>query len=162
MNSLMKGILPGFHAFIGEDQTERFAGKSKLKCWKTFQAVSDDIKEAFIELGKDALPSVGTEARMEQFVCQLYDPDTSLHEVAELRWKLFCKKQAEGEKLSPRGALHQTILRAHYQAMIWEADTEPIPNLPSPTNYGWAIDDGTYVPMPTLDPPAPKAVVELV
>ena len=79
--------VPGCPAFTGADQTGRFAGKSKLKCWKTFktfQAASDDIKEAFIELGKAELPSMETEARLKQFVCQLYDPNTSLHELTEL------------------------------------------------------------------------------
>ena len=57
--------LPGFHVFIESNQTGRFAGKSKLICWKTYFASSDDIKEAFIELGKSELPSSDTEAKLE-------------------------------------------------------------------------------------------------
>ena len=52
-------------------------------------------------------------------------------DVASLRWKLFCRIQAEGEKLPPtKGALHQKIISAHYQAMIWDADVVPISDLP--------------------------------
>lgn len=163
LGEITAAALPGFHAFTGADQTGRFAGKSKFTCWKIFQSVSNDIKTAFVSLGKSELPSSDTEAKIEQFVCALYDRDTCLTSVAEVRWKLFCKTQAEAEKLPPtNGALHQKILRAHYQSMIWSADIVPKPDLPPPSNYGWTERDGLYEPVPTLIPPAPDSVVELV
>ncbi len=155
--------LPGFHAFTGTDQTGRFSGKSKTTCFKTFISSSDDIKDAFCTIGKTILPTEDTHAKLEEFVCQLYASGTLLRDVASLRWRLFCKNQAEGEKLPPtKGALHQATLRAHYQAMIWEADTVPMPNLPDPTDYGWTVNEDVYCAVPTLNPPAPKAVVELI
>ena len=40
-------------------------------------------------------------------------------DVGDLRWSLFTKKQLEAQKLPPtRGALHEAIARAHYQAMV--------------------------------------------
>jgi hypothetical protein len=54
------------------------------------------------------------------------------------------------------------ILRAHYQAMIWVADVNPIPDLPPPTDYGWSVEGDLYVPVPSMEPPAPQAVIELV
>ena len=163
LGEVAASALPGFHAFTGADQTGRFAGKGKLTCWKTFMAADDEVKHAFARLGTDLEPTEDMKNKLEQYVCLLYEPGTVLTSVAELRWKLFCKKQAEGERLPPtRGALLQMILRAHYQAMIWEADIIAMPELPSPSDYGWKIDGGSFVPVPTTEPPAPQAVVELV
>ena len=63
--------LPGFHAFTGADQTGRFAGKGKLMCLKTFQALPDYIKDAFVKLRKTDHPSQETEDRLDEFVCRL-------------------------------------------------------------------------------------------
>lgn len=101
------------------------------------RCANEEVKTSFARLGKDQEPSSEMKANIEQYVCVLYKPGTSLRTVAELHWKLFCEKQAEGEKLPPtRGAVLQMILRAHYQAVIWEADMIPMPELPSPSEYG--------------------------
>ena len=55
--------------------------------------------------------------------------------VKDLRWFLFSKKQAQLERPPPtQAALTEAILRAHYQAMIWNNDKVPIPGVPSPDN----------------------------
>ena len=96
-------------------------------------------------------------------VCQLYLPTADITTVKELRWFLFRKKQAESDKLPPtQAALHQAILRAHFQLMVWNKDTEPNPVLPSPSNYGWAMENAEWVLVMTTLPPAPEAVIELV
>ena len=78
----------------------------------------------------------------------------------KVRWFLFRKKQAESDRLPPtRAALHQAILHAHFQLMVWNKYTEPNPVLSSPSDYGWAMENADV--MTTL-PPAPKAVIELV
>ena len=52
----------------------------------------------------------------EKFVCRLYDKSSDINDVGEMRWKLFTKKQVEGELLPPtRASLKEAILRAHYQ-----------------------------------------------
>jgi len=59
-------------------------------------------------------------------------------DVGDLRWSLFTKKQLEAQKLPPtRGALHEAIAQAHYQAMVWRQDNIPHPQLPPATTYGW-------------------------
>ena len=58
-------------------------------------------------------------------------------DVGDLRWKLFTKKQLQAEKLPPRGALHEAIARAHYQAMVWRQDNISHRHLPPATTYGW-------------------------
>ena len=81
----------------------------------------------------------------------------------ELRWSLFKKKQAQSERLSPtQGALHEAILRAHYQAMVWNNDKVPNPNILSPENYGWRKDGDEWRPVMTTMLPAPEAIIEMV
>jgi len=46
--------------------------------------------------------------------------------------------------------------------MVWNKDTEPNPVLPSPSDYGWAMENAEWVPVMTTLPPAPEAVIELV
>ncbi|MES9884199.1 MAG: hypothetical protein ABW185_25415 [Sedimenticola sp.] len=155
--------LPGFHAFTGSDQTGKFAGKGKVGCWKTFMKSTDDVEAAFNSLGKDVQASQEMTSGLEKFVCRLYEPTTQLTDVGVLRWHLFTKKQSEGQKLPPtKAALYQSILRAHYQSMIWAHDDIPNPQLPPATQYGWTEEDGACVPVPTTLPPAPDGIVELV
>ena len=111
---------------------------------------------AFATLGSTKRLSSDTEKRIEAFVCQLYEPGTNLVDVGELRWRLFTKKQLEAEKLPPtKGALHQAIARAHYQAMVWYQDYVPNPQMPPATEYGWEAEGDQLVPVTTRDPPAP-------
>ena len=79
------------------------------------------------------------------------------------RWFLLREKQAQSDKLPPtQAALHQAILRGHFQFVVWDKDTEPNPVLPSPSDYGWAMENAEWVPVMTTLPPAPEAVIVLV
>ena len=79
------------------------------------------------------------------------------------RWFPFREKQAQSDKLPPtQAALHQAILRGHFQLVVWDKDTEPNPVLPSPSDYGWVMENAEWVPVMTTLPPAPKAVIVLV
>ena len=155
--------LPGFHAFSGADITGRFAGKGKPTCWQALNRCSTEVVSAFAALGTSEMVEVDTERRIEAFVCQLYEPGTTVVDVSELRWRLFTKKQLEAERLPPtRGALHGAIFRAHYQSMVWYQDDIPHPQLPPATNYGWKDEGNRLVPVPTRDPPAPAMITNLV
>ena len=122
-----------------------------------------EITLAFAALGTSEEMRVDTERAIETFVCQLYEPGTTVLDVGELRWKLFTKKQLEAQKLPPtRGALHEAISRAHYQTMVWYQDDIPHPQLPPATNYGWKEEDNRLVPVPTRDLPAPATVIHLI
>ena len=81
----------------------------------------------------------------------------------ELRWSLFKKRQAEPDRLPPtKAALHQAILRAHYQLMVWNNDLVPNPVLPSPRGYGWTMKNDEWIPVMTTLSPAPNAIIQLV
>ena len=155
--------LPGFHAFTGADQTGRFAGKGKLKCWQALNKCSAEVVSAFPALGASSKLTPATERNLEAFVCQLYEPDTAITNVVDQRWRLFSKKQLVSQKLPPtRGALKEVIARAHYQAMVWYQDNVPEPRLPPANEYGWKVEGERLVSIPTVEPPAPSAVIHLI
>ena len=155
--------LLGFHAFTGADQTGRFSGKGKLTCWQALNRCTDEVLAAFAALGTSDELTVGTESAIEAYVCQLYESGTAVTDVGELRWRLFTKKQLEAQKLPPtRGALHEAIARAHFQAMVWYQDQVPRPQVPPATEYGWTTEGDRLVPITTKDPLAPASITQLV
>ena len=157
--------LLGFHAFTGADTTGRFSGKTKALCFKTFLSCESHVLQAFGKLGKKKtdLPCDETAEALESFVCKLYSPRQKHTNTAELHWYLFSQKHAEGEKLPPtRGTLRPHICRAHYVTMIWVHADDPLPQLPSPTDYGWKEDNGRLASVWCLDPRAPQSILLLI
>ena len=120
--------LPALHALSGADNTGSFAGKGKATWWKGFQEASQDIITALGNHGAREPPSAETMAAIEKLICNLYVPKTTITTVKDLRWWLFKKKQAQSEKLArTKAALDQTVMRANYQAMVWNNDIVPLP-----------------------------------
>jgi len=131
--------LPGLHVISGADVTGRFAGKGKTTFWKVFKELdsSNDLVTGLTMLGATDEPTEQVLSSIEKFTCKVYFPHTDLSNVAEVRWWLFKKKQAQSESLPPtKAALQSAIRRAHYQAMIWNNDIVPNPELPDPCSFG--------------------------
>jgi len=59
------------------------------------------VISAFAALGTSEELGVDTERAIETFVCQLYEPGTTVVDAGDLRWKLFTKKQLEAQQLPP-------------------------------------------------------------
>lgn len=79
---------------------------------------------------------------LEKFLCQVYLPNTTIVDIGELRWHFFTKKQLTNEMLPPtKAALLAAIKRANYQALIWGSCNEQKPNVLSPLEYGWEIEN---------------------
>ena len=122
-----------------------------------------EVVSAFAALETREELGVDTERDIETFVCQVYEPGTTVVDVVDLRWMLFSKKQLEAQKLPPtRGALHEAIARSHYQAMVWYHSDIPHPQLLPATRQGWKEEGDRLVPVPTRDPPAPATVTHLI
>ena len=103
--------LPSLHSFSCAD-TE--ACKENLSFWKAFKDCDIGIKQVFADLGKQAALEYHIVEQLEHYVCLLYQPDTTLVTVNELRWWIFRRKQVEAERLPPaKAALIQAITRAH-------------------------------------------------
>ena len=136
--------LPAFHALTGADVTGSFSGKGKGTCWDEFDNASTPILQALANLVCGEQPDDGTRRGVEQLVCRMYQPKTDIKTVKALRWSIFKKNQAESERLPPtQAALHQAILRAHYQLLVWNNDHVANSVLPSPEGYGWQDEDGS-------------------
>ena len=120
------------------------------------------IHEAFFHLGSVPLESTVVDA-LEEYVCKLYQPDTDIVQLTELRWWMFRRKQAESQKLPPsRAAFLEGIKRAQYQCIIWKSAPDPNPDKPMPDNYGWRRDCDKYIPIMTTLSPAPETLLQLI
>ena len=121
--------MPGFHALSGADNRKRQA--------KTFQEAGLEVITALADLNTNEKPTKATEAALEHFVCQLYVPNTVITQVNDARWWLFRIKQAQSDRLpTTKAALHEVLMRAQHQAMVWNNDKVANPELPSPEDYG--------------------------
>jgi len=80
----------------------------------------DDVIEALWTHCDEVDVSEDLQLTLAQFVCTAYRPKgTQLSSISELRWHLFCKYNAESEKLPPNlGAIKQHMLRARVQATV--------------------------------------------
>jgi len=73
-----------FMLFSGADTTGRFAGKGKLSCWQALSRCPAVVVSAFVALGTSEELKPDTESAIETFVRQLYEPGTTVVDVAEL------------------------------------------------------------------------------
>ena len=79
----------------------------------------------------------------------------------EVRVKLFCIGRAH-ETLPPTSdATTFHIMRAHYQASVWNQAHLPCPDLLPVTEMGWMHLDGKLVPRLLSLPPIPKSCREI-
>ena len=104
-------------------------------------------------------------ATIERLVCQLYHPVTKIYSVCQRveTAALPKKTQAQSKRLPPtQAALQQSIMRAHFQALVWNLDTVAEPDLPPPEEFGWKEESGQWLPIMTSLLPAPEAIIELV
>ena len=128
LGSTKVAALPGHHALSGADITGSLARKGKATWWKIFMKADEEKISALANLGTRGQPSADNLTGVE---------NTVIDNVKELRWWLFRKKQAKSENLPPTPeALWQAIKRANYQALVWNLDTVPEPQLPSPETTG--------------------------
>ena len=139
--------------------------QGKPRCSSVFNEAHDDVIQALSQLGTSDLPSNETLEAVEKLVCQLFLFKTDICSLRALRWWLFTKKQTKLEELPPtQAALHQAVLRAHYQLLVWKKDIVPNAVLPSPEGFGWKweVDKKAWIPVMTTLPPAPEAIIHLV
>ena len=163
LGSAKTAALPAFHALTGADNTGNFSGKGKPTCWKEFEEANESILRSLANLGKDEKPDKETLDGIEQFVCQLYQPKATIKTVKELWWSMFKRRKAESDRFPPtKAALHQAILRAHYQLMVWNNDCVSNHVLLSPRGYGWTMENDEWIPVMTTLSPAPEAIIQLV
>lgn len=137
--------LPMFHAFTGCDTVSCFGGRGKNTAWDTWNAFGD-VTQAFCVLAAKPTPECFMVwlGLLERFVVLLYDRTSCQQHVNDARKQLFTQKGRGIEGLPPtQDALMQHIKRAAYQAgHCWAQVMNPIPELPSPSDWGWEKKNG--------------------
>ena len=79
------------------------SGNGKISCWQAFSNARDTIQKAFCYLRQVPLESSVTDA-LEEYVCKLYQPDTDIDQLTELRWWMFWR-----EKMNCKNYYHQEL-----------------------------------------------------
>ena len=110
-----------FHALTGCDQTGKFAGFTKITCWKALLEFPESVKDALKLMGSEVVTDT-VKKGLEEFVLPLYcknhPPPPSVSDLPPLRW-MFSKYQSENERLPPTSATFlQKILRANYITLL--------------------------------------------
>jgi len=167
MKTILSKALLGFHAFSGCDQTGKFYGYSKKSCWETLTQSTDDVLDAFCGLGSNEHQIENDLTKFEKFVMNLFCKNNcpvNITTLAELRWKMFSKNQADSIQLPPTlAALREKVLRAHFITLQWKSSHIPSPILPDPNDYGWSFneEDQVFEPVMTSLAPAPESIIDL-
>ncbi len=101
---LRSKALPGFHAFTGCDTTSFFHGRGKKTAWQTWNAFGE-AGEAFTSLSQHPFSAWTVESAefkvLERFTVLMYDSQSVVSHVNEVRKILFCQRNREIEHLPP-------------------------------------------------------------
>jgi len=150
------------HAILGCDTTSRVHGLGKGIALKRFQKDANFRQQARIFLDKETTKQEVISAG-EKALLMLYN-SKSENTLNALRYTRFCQKVSTGtsslqpENLPPTSsasAFHS--LRVYYQVQQWKGDVSL-----HPSEWGWKLTDGKLMPIKTDQPPAPKALLEII
>jgi hypothetical protein len=104
LGELKSKCLPVFHAFTGCDTTSAFRGKGKKSSWLKWQQF-DYVTTAFAYIAQNEFCLLEKDTDcfriLEKFTAQLYDSNSDVFKVNELRKVLFCQKNRAVELLPP-------------------------------------------------------------
>lgn len=156
--------LPGFHAFTGCDSVSAFSGKGKVTPLKLVKRHAEFI-DLFQALGTEWKLSDELFARLQKFTCHMYSRNPVTSDINDIRYGLFCAKRGDvdSSQLPPcANTLRKHCQRANYQAGIWRRSLQGCPQIPSPFDHGWKLEDDQLQIDWMTSEPAPKAVLELL
>ena len=137
--------LPLFHSYTGCDTSSSFLGIGKKTAWAAWEAYPE-ITDTFMALAEDPLlfsmDSIHME-RLERWTVIMYSKSCGLSRVNDTRRELFTSGKRTLENIPPtQRALFQHTRRALYQAgYIWRRSIERQQNTPSPSEWGWVLDE---------------------
>ncbi len=157
--------LPVFHAYTGCDITSSFYGKGKKSAWRAWQ-VYDDVTKTFVYLAKHPFQLLDIDCEhfkeLERLTVILYDKSSPFSSINETRKALFCHNRAM-DKLPPtQDALLQHVRRTVHQAGIWTSSTHTQQLIPSPQDYAWTKESGSWIPVWNTIPEVSRACRELI
>ncbi len=158
--------LPALHAFSGADTTGRFSRVGKVKWFKLYLCLEDNVVDALQTLlDSDAIADQSMD-RLAEFVCRAYAPKgINITCIPELRWYLFCKTMAESEKLPSNISVHSDNMLAGFTCNPEYGVKQLLQSMCTPIQIGhgyYQDNDGNIHPHTSDVAPAPTAVVEMV
>jgi len=128
------------HAFSGYDTVSSFAGRGKKTAWEIWK-IYDEVSPAFYTLASNPdLKSISEQLEvLERFVLLMYNRTSTEMKVNEAWKQLFSQKSRSIDGIPPTpAALVEHMKRAAYQAgYLWAQMFVAVPNLPSPSEWGW-------------------------
>ena len=129
----------------------------------------NDWQETFASVGEQWNMSDTLVEKLERFTCNVYSKKCTTTNINDLRYSLFCAKKGDidSHQLPPcKDTLHKHMLRANYQAAIWQRSLEQFPEVPNPTGHGWKIESQDGQDVLAVDwmngKPAPQALIDLL
>ena len=135
-------------------QNRKFFWNGKASLLEGICRGGSTIITALADLGQAAHPNEEIVAAIAKFVCLLYQPRTTITIV-----KSYDGSFSRKSKHNQTGChLHQSILRAHYQLMVWNSDRITNPALPSPQQYEWQMDQDEQAHVMTNLPSGPETI----
>ena len=97
----------------------------------------------------------------EKFICKMCGvPEVDTCNKARIKLHCIGRAQETLPTISSDAAKFH-IMRAHYQASVWNQAHLPYPDLPAVTEMGWMHLDGQLVPRLLSLPPIPNACVKI-
>ena len=137
----VSGALSGLHALTGCDSTSAFKRRGKKSALDLLKSRhGQDFCIGLADLGKHFSVSETLHKLCEKFVCLLYRSGTLIEEVNKLRHQLFVTRATQSDQMPPtQDALRQHVLRANYQAGVWQRALEREPAIPGPAGHGWSL-----------------------
>ena len=90
--------------------------------------------------------------KVEEFTVLMYDKSSETKSVNESRLELFARMQRPYDAIpTTQGALTQHVRRAVYQAgYVWSQSLVKIQSLPPPSDWGWSLTAGEWIPFWTV------------
>ena len=103
-------------------------------------------------------------SNLQRFVVLLCDRGSTRASVNEARKQLFVQKGRQFYNIPPPEAdLKEYVKRTAYQAdHVWGKALVPSPELPSPQDWGWILEDGMWKQYWTSQPEIVKSCQELI
>ena len=127
--------LLGLHSLTGCDSTSPFKNRGK-KPGLELLISNPGLCEGLQLLGQNFEMPQALMELCERFVCLLYR-SSAITDVNKLRYHIFAPKASPSDQLPPtKDALYQHVLRANYQASIWQRALYGKPEIPSPNGHG--------------------------
>jgi len=155
------------HAISGCDTTAAFYGKGKASCFNVLMK-HNHLQLEVVEIFNSP---ASEEEEIFQAACKyvlvLYGAKKTVKSLNEHRFRVFVESVAKNTQpvdiekffslLPPtEEAVRQQAYRAYEQVQRWKN------NVLSPTEWGWAIQNGSLVPVTTTADPAPASLLKLI